>query len=505
MNNINNHDSHAHTKKPISFQRDFNKTIKKNKFNISSLLTRNNSYILSGIIISVILTWIFFGAHNKNHSNLTKKNKYYNSQEIDLPDIQKYSNSDSDNEPSLQEITPDNTEDNAETLEISTKTENSLEPKTKIITINKNDNLTNIFRELKINKEELYKVINNQNINSYLKKIKTGQKLEITYNPHSGELIKITYPLDKLNIFKIEKDPHHLDSLISSVEQLEAVEKETFVKLQINSSLFEDAQKQNLNIDLVFQIINIFAWDIDFAQDLRSGDTVDILFKEYYVHGELHSNGPILAVNFNNNGKTYSAIRFEHSDHADYYTPEGLSLHKAFIRTPVKFSRISSKFSLGRNHPLLHRIRAHRGVDYAAPTGTPIKAAGDGRIVYYGRKGGYGKAAIIQHGEKYTTLYAHMSQYNNKLQRGSFVKQGQIIGYVGKTGLATGPHLHYEFRVNGEHKNPLTVPLPKANPIDPKQKHKYIAIANNLLAKIDNYKASGKNNTSLIASNTHFE
>jgi murein DD-endopeptidase MepM/ murein hydrolase activator NlpD len=494
MNNINNTDSHLNAKKLISSQRDFNKHIAKPKrqVNISNILTRNNSYILSGLIIILILTWVFLGAHNKKH---TKKNNHrYQSQEIGLPDIKKFSESETNEETTVNNTNQDNL----------TPSED-LNHKTKIITVSKNDNLTNIFRALKISNEALHKIINNQNINNYMKKIQPGQKLEITYDYTDGQLIKIIYPLDKLNIFKIEKDPDNSDALIGHTERLQTTEKETFATLHINSSLFEDAQKQKLNIDLVLQIINIFAWDIDFAQDLRSGDSVEILYKEYFMNGESHSNGPILAINFHNNGKTYSAIRFEHGDHADYYTPEGLSMHKTFIRTPVKFTRISSKFSLGRNHPLLHRIRAHRGVDYAAPTGTPIKAAGDGRIVHYGRKGGYGKTAIIQHGEKYTTLYAHMSKYNSKLQTGSFVKQGEVIGYVGQTGLATGPHLHYEFRVNGEHKNPLTVPLPKANPIDPKHKIKYIDNANRLLAKINQYKDYSKDASPLIASNSDFE
>lgn len=216
-----------------------------------------------------------------------------------------------------------------------------------------------------------------------------------------------------------------------------------------------------------------------------------------------------MAIKFNNNGKLYSAVRYEDKNYADYYTPEGLTLRKAFIRSPVKFTRISSKFSLGRNHPLLHKIRAHRGVDYAAPHGTPIKAAGDGKIIHYGRKGGYGKAAVIQHGQKYTTLYAHMSNYNSKLRNGSYVKQGQVIGYVGSTGLATGPHLHYEFRVNGEHKNPLTVPLPKSNPIDNKHKIKFIDHANVMMATLDKYSEYTNNNSNefkqIAKNNINFE
>jgi murein DD-endopeptidase MepM/ murein hydrolase activator NlpD len=234
-----------------------------------------------------------------------------------------------------------------------------------------------------------------------------------------------------------------------------------------------------------------------------------MLYKEYYLDGALYTTGKILAVNFYNNNKTYGAIRYEDKDtkQAGYYTPDGLSLHKAFIRTPVKFSRISSTFSLGRRHPVLHKLRAHKGVDYAAPTGTPIKAAGDGKIIYYGRKGGYGKTAIIQHGHNYSTLYAHMSNYNSRIKAGSTIKQGEIIGYVGQTGLATGPHLHFEFRINEQHVDPLTVALPRAQPIE-KNRADFMRQSKQLLAKLKlqsdlNRTIGGY--TTTVAANNKFE
>lgn len=517
MNNYNNTDNRDNARRLITSQRDFNRYTQEHANNIYSSKLRqllsNKSNILAGSIISLTLLWIFLGQHNNKNqlipqasapvetldtqdissnqqiSNIEihKNNNKYKSQQIELP---------------LLPVHDAKQTEQQDLISPSNKTNNLI---TKTIIVKKNDNLTNIFNKLKINKEDLYKIINNKITNSYIKKIKPGQELTISYDKSSGKLQQLTYALDKLNIFSIKQDPKNSEKIIGKEEKLDVTPKETFAILQIKSSLFEDAAKQDLPMDIVFQIMDIFAWDIDFAQDLRVGDTVEILYRDYLLDGEKHSTGPVLAVNFHNNNKTYSAIRHEHDGEANYYTPEGLSLRKAFIRTPVKFTRISSKFNLGRNHPLLHKIRAHRGVDYAAPTGTPIKAAGDGKIIHYGRKGGYGKAVVIEHGRKYTTLYAHMSRYNSKLRRGSQVKQGQIIGYVGSTGLATGPHLHFEFRVDGEHKNPLTVPLPKAKPIENKHKIQYIDNANKLLAKLQRYKSLTEDKATMMAANTHFE
>ena len=173
-----------------------------------------------------------------------------------------------------------------------------------------------------------------------------------------------------------------------------------------------------------------------------------------------------MAAEFTNQAKTFQAVRYTNpAGETEYFSPDGRNMKKTFLRTPVNFTRISSRFNPRRKHPILHTIRAHKGVDYAAPTGTPIKAAGNGKIVHRGTKGGYGKTVIIQHGNKYSTLYAHMNNYRKGQRVGSAVKQGDVIGYVGRTGSATGPHLHYEFHVYGKHKNPLKVTLPKADPL----------------------------------------
>ena len=184
---------------------------------------------------------------------------------------------------------------------------------------------------------------------------------------------------------------------------------------------------------------------------------------------------------------------------SSYYNADGSSLRKAFIRTPVDFARISSRYSTGRRHPILNTIRAHKGVDYAAPRGTPIKATGDGRVITAGRKGGYGNTVVIKHGKRYKTLYAHMQGFAKGIRSGSTVKQGQIIGYIGTTGLSTGPHLHYEFLVNGTHVDPLSQKLPAADPIDPSEKQRFVEYSKPLLAKLDLYKET------MLAQNTESE
>jgi murein DD-endopeptidase MepM/ murein hydrolase activator NlpD len=234
------------------------------------------------------------------------------------------------------------------------------------------------------------------------------------------------------------------------------------------------------------ELANIFGWDIDFALDIRQGDSFSLLYEEHYLDGEKLRNGRILAAEFHNRGDRFQAVLFTDPDgRGQYYSPDGKSMRKAFLRSPVDFRRISSTFQRERFHPVLGERRPHRGVDYAAATGTPIKAAGDGRVITRGVQGGYGNTVIIQHGNNITTLYAHLSRFQKGVTNGSRVRQGQVIGYVGKTGLATGPHLHYEFRINGRHQNPLTVKLPDAEPIPSKYREAFQQQSRPLLAQLD--------------------
>ena len=333
-------------------------------------------------------------------------------------------------------------------------------------TIRSGDSLANIFKEWKLSPATLHKIVNSSKLAKTLADIHPGETLKLLRDDDDSllELMVVRSPTESLLISKTDKG-FESEKIIRDVDiQL------AYSEGQINSSLFVDGQNAGLTDAQIMEMAGIFGWDIDFALELRKGDTFRLLYEEHYLDGEKLRNGPILMAEFNNDGKQFKAVRYATPDgNTSYYDPDdGRNKKRAFIRTPVKFARISSGFTTGRFHPVLKKWRAHRGVDYAAPTGTPIKAAGNGKVIFRGTKSGYGKTVIVQHGTKYTTLYAHLSKYAKSSKKGQTIKQGQIIGYVGKTGLATGPHLHYEFRVDGVHRNPLTVKLPKADPISKK-------------------------------------
>lgn len=287
-----------------------------------------------------------------------------------------------------------------------------------------------------------------------------------------GRLQELNYSLDEfrhLHITRNDADKFEVAVLEDEIERHNA-----HAVGNITSSLFMAGQDAGLSDRLIMELANIFGWDIDFALDMRVGDRFVVVYEELHKDGEKVRNGDIVAAEFVNQGKAWRAVRYtDETGYSSYYTPEGAAMRKAFLRTPVAFGRISSGFSLRRKHPVLNRFRAHKGVDYAAPTGTPIRATGDGKIISRGTKGGYGRTVVIRHGSGITTLYAHMSAYKRGQRVGSRVRQGQTVGYVGASGLASGPHLHYEFRMNGVHKNPLRVSLPRAKPIPKKQRQHF--------------------------------
>ena len=261
----------------------------------------------------------------------------------------------------------------------------------------------------------------------------------------------------------------------------------TKVKGEIISSLYTAAKVAGISDTLAMNMTEIFGWDIDFAINVQPGDRFKLIFEDVYVNGSKKIHGDILAAEFINNGKTYRAIANRDDDGTlRYYSPDGRSMQKTFLRTPVKFSRISSRFSKARYHPVLKRTRAHKGVDYAANRGTAVRSTATGRIIHAGRKGGYGNAIIISHGSTYSTLYAHLSSFSRGIKKGSKVKQGQIIGRVGSTGLASGPHLHYEFRINGKHVNPLSFRQPASKPIQVSQKVEFERSARYWEEQLDN-------------------
>lgn len=328
-------------------------------------------------------------------------------------------------------------------------------------TVKSGDSLSFLFNRAGLSDLVLQQFLNGNKNAAALRKIFPGQKIE--FNIENDELLGLRYQKNKLHYVEFTKtDKGFTDnSVVTEPDTRIAYREATII-----NSLFLAGTDVGLEESSIMELASIFGWDIDFALDIRANDSFKVLYEERFINGEKIGNGPILAAEFTNQNKTFKAVRYiDNEGNANYYTPEGKSMRKAFLRTPVDFARISSHFNLQRKHPILNRIRAHKGTDYAAPTGTPIRAAGNGKIELAGTKGGYGRTVIIRHGQSYKTLYAHMHKYGKAIHTGARVKQGQIIGYVGKSGLATGPHLHYEFYKNGVVRNPVSVELPKAESI----------------------------------------
>ena len=348
-------------------------------------------------------------------------------------------------------------------------------------TVKSGDSLALIFARQGLSPQQLDRVMRADKSTAALKRLMPGQQFKFQID--NGELQQLAYKIDALNTLNITRDKQGELSVATDTRKMET--RVTNTTGVIDSSLFLAGQAAGMSDNLIMELAGIFGWDVDFALDIRSGDHFTLVYEELFLDGQKQRDGNIIAAEFVNRGKSYRALRYaDAAGRTDYYSPDGRSMRKAFLRTPVDFTRISSRFGK-RFHPTQKKKKSHHGVDYAAPRGTPIKAAGDGKMIYVGRKGGYGKTVIIQHGGTYSTLYAHMSRIKPGSRRGKRVKQGQTIGYVGSTGRSTGPHLHYEFRVNGVHRNPLTVRLPDAASIKKKYKADFQNKSRGLVALLD--------------------
>ena len=325
--------------------------------------------------------------------------------------------------------------------------------------VSSGDSLSTLFTRAELTAIDVYQVSSSQD----------GKLLR---NLYPGELFR--FGLDSVGQLQ---ELHHVQSkLVSRVftregksysSEQRVLEPDTLLNYRegvIKDSLYMSGLEADLPDKLIMELANIFAWDIDFVFDIRKEDSFSLLFEENFLEGEKLSVGDIVAATFTNRGKTYQAVRYTNDQGVtNYYTPEGLSMRKAFLRTPLDIFRISSGFNLRRKHPIHKKIKAHRGVDYAAPRGTPVYSAGDGKVIAAGYSKANGNYVFVQHGQTYITKYLHLNK--KKVRKGQSVRQRQLIGTVGSTGYATGPHLHYEFLVNGVHRNPRTVKLPQANPI----------------------------------------
>ncbi|MEZ5561203.1 MAG: peptidoglycan DD-metalloendopeptidase family protein [Pseudomonadales bacterium] len=347
------------------------------------------------------------------------------------------------------------------------------------------DNLSKIFKREGIAARELALVLASKPLGPRLKSIFPGHDFVFAL-AEDDSLVKLTYTPGPLETLEFERAG---DSFIGREVVREPERTTAYKHAVIDHSLFVASQRAGLDDAMTMRLAQIFQWDVDFVLDIRKGDEFYVLYEELYVGDEFVGYGDILAAEFINQGQSYRAVLYQGTDgDSNYFDPDGNSMRKAFLRAPVSFSRISSNFNLRRVHPLFKRTMPHRGIDYAAPSGTPILAAGDGRVLTASRTEANGNYVVLQHGEQFTTKYLHMSKFGRGIKSGVRVKQGQVIGYVGATGWATAPHLHYEFLVNGVHKNPRTVPLPKASPVPKQEFERFAGRAEPLLALLADYK-----------------
>ncbi|MEE9330892.1 MAG: M23 family metallopeptidase [Methylophilaceae bacterium] len=349
--------------------------------------------------------------------------------------------------------------------------------------VRRNDTLRKLFKRMGVRDDDAIKFLmlspDSRAINTQLI---PGRTVDIKTNA-DGKLLYLEYELpdDQILVAGLTLSGYQV-----ATQKLILEKHQVLKSAIITSSLFGATDDAGIPDQIALKIAEIFSSEIDFNEDLRPGDRFNVVYDAFYNAGELMKTGDIQAVEFITKGKTHHAIHFGKADSKyAYYTPEGKSLHKSFLRSPLEFTRVSSSFNRGRFHPVLHKVRAHKGVDLAARSGTRIKASGDGKVVFMGRKGGYGNVIIIKHRNGIRTLYGHLSRFAKELKRGNEVEQSDIIGFVGMTGLATGPHLHYEFLLNGKHRDPMTVPLPTSIPLEAKYKKEFQEKTTKYMAKIE--------------------
>ncbi|HEX7417075.1 MAG TPA: peptidoglycan DD-metalloendopeptidase family protein [Steroidobacteraceae bacterium] len=349
------------------------------------------------------------------------------------------------------------------------------------VIVGRNDTLYHIFRRLELNLADLATLRGLPSLREKLDRLNPGESLTLRHR--GGELVGLERQIsdsDKLQVVR-KSDGFAADVLHRPLES-----RERTVHSVIRSSLFEAANAASLQDPTALALADIFRYDIDFVLDLRPGDEFTVTYEQLSQNGAYLKDGAILAAKFINAGREYQAVRYVGPDGvARYFTPDGRSIHKAFLRAPLEFTRVSSGFNRARRHPILNTIRAHKGTDYAAPIGTPVRAAGEGRVIFKGVMGGYGNMVQLAHAGGVTTVYGHLSRFARGLRVGQHVEQASVIAFVGMTGLATGPHLHYEYRVNGVFQNPQTVKLPDATPIDAALREDFTHRTAGLLASLE--------------------
>ena len=346
------------------------------------------------------------------------------------------------------------------------------------------DSLSKIFQRHALDAADMHRVLASGPHGKPLQSIYPGHQFEFRKDA-DGRLIQLVYRPGHLEAVRFDRIGDRFDASVI-VRQPDIVR--SYKTAIIDHSLFVAAQSIDLDDGFATRLAELFQWDVDFILDIRAGDAFHVLYEEHYVDGQFIGNGKILAAEFVNAGKSYKAVRFEHAGSSDYYAEDGRSLRKHFLRAPLDFTRISSNFNLNRIHPLWKKSMPHRGIDYAAPHGTPVRAVGDATVAIAGRTEANGIYVVLNHGTRYQTKYLHLSSFAEGLRAGQSVRQGEVIGRVGSTGWSTGPHLHYEFLVDGVHKNPRTVPLPTSNPIPEQERGAFHARSGALLQELEERK-----------------
>ncbi len=348
--------------------------------------------------------------------------------------------------------------------------------------VQRGDTVDELLRRLSIEDASASDYLRKASEASSFRKLPVGTEIQAETTA-SGGLIALRYLGNNGTQILIEKQ----DGIFKTNILPAQLEKRLFVRTgEIKTNLYAATDEAGMPEAAANQLNELFSGDIDFHHDLRKGDKFTVVYEMTYNNGAMLRAGRIQAAEFINQGRVYRAVYFQKDEqHGDYYTPEGKSVHKAFLRSPIEFSRVSSRFSLSRYHPILNKWRSHKGTDFAAPMGSKVRVTADGTVTVVGKQGGYGNVIMVNHQGRYTTVYGHLSRFAKALHKGQHVAQGEVIGYVGMTGLTTGPHLHYEFRMYGQQRDPLRVALPDAKPIDSAYLAAFQPVADDFVARLN--------------------
>ncbi|NNM58506.1 MAG: peptidoglycan DD-metalloendopeptidase family protein [Legionellales bacterium] len=382
----------------------------------------------------------------------------------------------------VQDISLDQPVEQSNDEPIAVIEETPTPPTWQSIQLPKNTSLTTLLRNTNISEDDILAVEALPEVKTSSRKLKTGENIQILHD-NQNKLYGLRYSFGTNETLNVTRDDQQFSANIVTQP---IITKEVVQHGSINGSFMQSAEKAGIPRKIILELASVFAWKINFNKDLHKGDTFSVIYNNEYVNSKKIDTGGLIAAELNLAGTTYEAFRFTNSEgNTAYYSPEGQSLKTGFLRAPVHFMRVSSPFSPSRMQPLLHFRRPHLGVDLAAPRGTPIDAAGDGTISFVGRDAGYGNLVIIDHGHGITTRYGHIQRFVRGIYTGMHVKEGQIIAYVGSTGLATGPHLHYEFRINGIAHDPLKVKLPGGSPIPSSYKRQFLRDEHRLVTLLE--------------------